>query len=208
MVLPRFCAAAREGRPLEVYGDGAQTRCFLHVADCVAARDEPEPRLAIRTVLERALAEPDAVADALQPSEGGLTMLHNAPDLTVIHIVWAPRMQLYPHDHRMWAAIGIYSGREDNAFFRRDPDAPRRLVDSGSKDIGVGDVLVLGDDVIHAVSNPLREFTGAIHVYGGDFFGQPRSEWTADTLEERPFDVERARRAYASANERANMGKA
>lgn len=37
MVLPRFCAAAKAGRALEVHGDGAQTRCFLHVRDCVAA---------------------------------------------------------------------------------------------------------------------------------------------------------------------------
>ncbi len=37
MVLPRLCQAAREGRPMEVYGDGRQTRCFLHVADCVRA---------------------------------------------------------------------------------------------------------------------------------------------------------------------------
>ena len=37
MVLPRLCQAAREGRPLEVYGDGRQTRCFLHVSDCVRA---------------------------------------------------------------------------------------------------------------------------------------------------------------------------
>ena len=29
-----------------------------------------------------------------------------------------------PHDHRMWAAIGIYSGREDNIFWRKVPDAP------------------------------------------------------------------------------------
>jgi UDP-glucose 4-epimerase len=37
MVLPRFCAAARAGHDLEVHGDGAQSRCFLHVADAVAA---------------------------------------------------------------------------------------------------------------------------------------------------------------------------
>jgi hypothetical protein len=52
------------------------------------------------------------------------------------------------------------------------------------------------------VANPLRVFTGAIHVYGGDFFGTPRSEWTPDTLQERPFDMERARRVYADANAR------
>jgi UDP-glucose 4-epimerase len=37
MVLPRFIAAARAGRPLRVYGDGAQTRCFCYVADTVEA---------------------------------------------------------------------------------------------------------------------------------------------------------------------------
>jgi len=36
MVLPRFVAAAREGRAIEVYGDGQQSRCFLHVKDAVA----------------------------------------------------------------------------------------------------------------------------------------------------------------------------
>jgi predicted metal-dependent enzyme (double-stranded beta helix superfamily) len=44
--------------------------------------------------------------------------------------------------------------------------------------------------------------TGAIHVYGGDFFGASRSEWTPDGREERPFDLERARRVYAEANAR------
>jgi UDP-glucose 4-epimerase len=37
MVIPRFVEAALAGRPLEVYGDGAQTRCFCHVADTVRA---------------------------------------------------------------------------------------------------------------------------------------------------------------------------
>lgn len=33
MVLPRFVAAALAGEPLEVYGDGRQTRCFCDVRD-------------------------------------------------------------------------------------------------------------------------------------------------------------------------------
>ena len=37
MVLPRFCASALDGRDLEVHGSGEQTRCFLHVRDCVRA---------------------------------------------------------------------------------------------------------------------------------------------------------------------------
>jgi len=37
MVLPRFIEAARSGRPLKVYGDGRQTRCFCYVGDTVEA---------------------------------------------------------------------------------------------------------------------------------------------------------------------------
>jgi len=37
MVLPRFIAAAKRGEPLEVYGDGLQTRCFGYVTDTVEA---------------------------------------------------------------------------------------------------------------------------------------------------------------------------
>jgi UDP-glucose 4-epimerase len=37
MVLPRFIAEARRGRPLKVYGDGQQTRCFCYVRDTVEA---------------------------------------------------------------------------------------------------------------------------------------------------------------------------
>jgi UDP-glucose 4-epimerase len=37
MVLPRFADAALAGRPLQVYGDGTQTRCFCHVHDVVEA---------------------------------------------------------------------------------------------------------------------------------------------------------------------------
>jgi UDP-glucose 4-epimerase len=37
MVLPRFVEAAKQGRPLQVYGDGQQTRCFCHVDDVADA---------------------------------------------------------------------------------------------------------------------------------------------------------------------------
>jgi len=37
MVLPRFITAAKTGKPLQVYGDGKQTRCFCYVSDTVEA---------------------------------------------------------------------------------------------------------------------------------------------------------------------------
>jgi UDP-glucose 4-epimerase len=37
MVIPRFVENALAGRPIEVHGDGSQTRCFCHVADVIEA---------------------------------------------------------------------------------------------------------------------------------------------------------------------------
>jgi UDP-glucose 4-epimerase len=37
MVIPRFIKQAQTGETLTVFGDGKQTRCFLHVSDAVAA---------------------------------------------------------------------------------------------------------------------------------------------------------------------------
>jgi UDP-glucose 4-epimerase len=37
MVMPRFISAALQHEPLEIYGDGSQTRCFAHVYDVIAA---------------------------------------------------------------------------------------------------------------------------------------------------------------------------
>jgi len=37
MVVPTFVTNALAGRPLEVHGDGTQTRCFCHVADTIQA---------------------------------------------------------------------------------------------------------------------------------------------------------------------------
>jgi UDP-glucose 4-epimerase len=36
-VLPRFARAALKGEPLQIYGDGEQTRCFTHIDDAVDA---------------------------------------------------------------------------------------------------------------------------------------------------------------------------
>jgi predicted metal-dependent enzyme (double-stranded beta helix superfamily) len=163
-------------------------------------RSEPDPRLAARDVLDRAMHDPGAVADALRPAEGGIDVLHHEPDLSVLHIVWAPGMDLYPHDHRMWAVIGIYAGREDNSFYRRAAPGSGTLVESGGKELGAGDVLLLGDDVIHSVANPLNRLTGAIHVYGGDFPTQPRSQWGPGPREERPHDMNALREQFTEAN--------
>lgn len=170
------------------------------IADCRAMLTERSPETAIKELLERVLAHPADVETALgTPREGQIATLHHSPELTILKVIWTPGLTAYPHDHRMWAIIGLYGGREDNTFYRR---APEGLTVAGGRQLERGDVAVLGHAVIHSVTNPLREFTGAIHVYGGDFFRTPRSDWDPETLQERPYDVERVKRWFAEANER------
>ena len=172
---------------------------------CRGALHESRPPLAVRDVLARAISTPRDVESAFQAeAEAGLASIHTSPELTVLHVVWPPGMTLFPHDHRMWAAIGVYGGEEDNAFYRRDDGA---IVVSGGRQLREQEVLLLGDDVIHAVSNPRQHaFTAAIHVYGGDLFATPRSAWTIDTLTEHAYDAEEATEAFRRA-ERAWLAR-
>ena len=167
---------------------------------CRAARAEQGPALAVRDVLDELVSDPDGLERALGPvQEGGIVTLHRSDDLTILHVTWTPGIALNPHDHLMWAVIGLYGGQEDNAFYRRTPGGLER---AGGREVPAKVVLVLGDDAIHSVANPRREFAVALHVYGGDFFSAERSEWDFDTYEERPRDLGRTMRLFEEANAR------
>jgi predicted metal-dependent enzyme (double-stranded beta helix superfamily) len=170
------------------------------IAECLdAVRTESDGgRRAVRDIVTRTVSQPSVVQDAIGRDNGGLDILYDSPELTVLNAIWAPGMSLYPHDHRMWAVIGIYGGTEDNTMYRRGLE---RIVASGGRALHESEVLSLGADAIHAVANPERRFTGAIHVYGGDFINQPRSQWDPDTLREQPYDIAQVRRLFAAANE-------
>jgi predicted metal-dependent enzyme (double-stranded beta helix superfamily) len=182
-----------DSRALEPAGGLLLDRDEL-VARCITASEQAEPRLATKEVLERAVRE--LPGEVEKPAAGWLDIWHLSPTLTVLNAVWPPGMTLYPHDHRMWAAIGIYGGQEDNTFYRR---RERGLVPSGGRDLRRQDVVLLGDDTIHSVHNPLRRYTGAIHVYGGDFVNSSRSQWDAETLLEEPYDLAAVRAQFDAA---------
>lgn len=170
------------------------------VDDCRRALLDAMPGRAVKDVVRRAVAHPAQVLAALgTPTRAGLFPVHQSSTLTILNVVWAPGMSIFPHDHRMWAVIGIYGGTEDNVFYKRTNAG---LVRAASKRLQTGDASLLGEECVHAVTNPLGTFTGALQVYGGDFFRIPRSEFDVETLEERPFDIERAKRAFLEANDR------
>ena len=165
------------------------------VADCRQAVSQDSSQKSVREVIARAVSEPTQVVKGLgEPQRGGVQTLYRADNLTILNVIWGPRMTVMPHNHQMWAVIGVYTGREDNIFWRRLPGG--KVEAAGARALSEKDAEPLGHNIIHSVTNPIGRLTGAIHVYGGDFFGTPRSEWDPETLLEGPYDVARAMRLF------------
>lgn len=177
------------------------------IEDCKQAYAEDNSHKAVREVIAKAVSEPNDVINALgEPVRGGVCKLYHSDTLTILNVLWAPRMTLMPHNHDMWAVIWVYCGREDNIFWRRlSEDADGRIEAAGAKSLAPGDVAPLGKDIIHSVTNPTGVMMGGIHVYGGDFFDAHRSEWELESLAEKPFDYEGNRLRFEEGNVAAGL---
>ena len=169
------------------------------IADCRAALAGADSARNVREVVARAVADPSAVLGVLgEPKGGGIVPIHRSPEITIANVLWPSNMVIMPHNHNTWAVIGVYVGREDNILWRRlPPDSPRGIEAAGAKSLSTKDALAFGPDLIHSVVNPSAKVTGAIHVYGGDFLAIERSEWDPDSLQERPYDMEKAIRMFS-----------
>jgi predicted metal-dependent enzyme (double-stranded beta helix superfamily) len=178
------------------------------ISDCRDAVGADPTHKAAREVVARAVADPSAVLAGLgKPVRAAVDALYRSDTLTILNVVWGPHMTIMPHNHLMWAVIGVYTGREDNIFWRRLPEGEQAGIEAaGAKSLGPRAAEPLGRDIIHTVTNPLPRLTGAIHVYGGDFYAVSRSEWDPETLTERPYDREKNMRLFDAANS-ANAGR-
>ncbi len=176
------------------------------IADCREAIHQDPSHKFVREVVARAVSDCSSVLSALgEPKQGEMKPLYRSETLTILNVIWAPWMTVLPHNHRMWSVIGIYTGREDNIFWRRiDSDAGHgtKVEAAGARALVERDAIPLGQDIIHSVTNPIPRLTGALHIYGGDFFGVARSEWDAETLLEQGSSGEKMARRFAEANER------
>jgi len=194
-------AMAQQKKPTSTGADKLDLERF--VADCVAANGESDAQSAIREILARAVSNPGAVVAALgDPDKAGIVPIHRSATLTIFNARWTPQMNLMPHNHLMWANIGIYTGREDNIFWRDTDDGMKAF---GAEALFVKDAAELPVDAIHSVTNPLLRFTGGIHIYGGDFFDTTRSQWDPETLEEEPSDGARIKKMFQLENERLGL---
>ena len=172
------------------------------VEELRAARNESDSMDAISEVIAKAIEDPASIIRALgAPGRGRAEQLYADESITISNIIWGSEMWVPPHDHLMWAVIGVYQGQEDNTFWR---DQDGNLQEMGGVSLTKGDVRKLGADAVHSVRNPSLQLCGAIHVYGGDFFGAipRRHSWNPQTLERGPYDYEFINSLRNEANER------
>ena len=180
------------------------------IADCKAAVISGGGQRAVRELMQEAMSDLGQVVDALgEPRRAGIRLLYRSPEFTVVNLVWGPHMTAMPHNHHMWAVIGMCGGREDNIFWRHLPEDSRwPLEAAGAQALMPGDVCTLGKEIIHSVTNPLGKLTSALHIYGGDFVAQPRDQWEEETLRMRPYDAADANRRFETANRLMKMSAA
>ncbi len=160
------------------------------VAQCSAAVMEDRGAVATKEVVERAVRDKRLIEEL--PREAGVNVVHGAEDLTILHVVMAERPvgagKPIPHNHRMWALIGVMYGSEENEFFGRSAHS---IEPSGSgRMIAEGEVLMMGDDTIHSVKNPSSErLSSSLHVYGGNLIAAEKTMWCEPDWTEEPFDL-------------------
>ncbi|HVA79653.1 MAG TPA: cysteine dioxygenase family protein [Candidatus Binataceae bacterium] len=154
-----------------------------------------KPVSAVKELLAKALRDPASVKQALDTVAQGKDLAKatvgdmiyfRSPTLTILKAAVPPKYKTPPHNHTMWAVIGVCDGQENNTFYRRSGNT---LEKAGGKELKTGDTVVLGEDAVHAIENPSDRPLLAIHVYGGDFLDtSKRSVWNPFTFEEHPYD--------------------
>ena len=149
------------------------------IAACRSAACSTQPQAAVERLLQGIIGEPSAWADLfagtdLGADESGVSMLHADEAVTVVHVDLAAGFISRAHDHGLWAVIGVYSGQEDNVFYRADAHG---VTPTGTVSVVAPDTIRLGRAAIHHIHNPLSRSLRAIHVYGGDLRTVHRAYW-------------------------------
>ncbi len=152
---------------------------------------ESEMMLHIKPLLEKLLASKSVPSERLTPRTDrfAMNLLHMPLDksFSIIGGVWQPRQTTPIHDHLTWALIGVYTGQEREAIYRRldDRTDPRhaKLKKVNERTNTPGHVTVLGSAGIHKVDNPSHETTTSIHVYGRDIGNTERHSYDPVTGE-------------------------
>ena len=108
-------------------------------ADCRAARAADRSSKTICEVVKRAVSDPAGLLKALgEPDRAGIKEIYRSPDLSILNVVWAPRMMIMPHNHHMWAIIGVMAGARTTSSGAESRGGRGPLEAAGARSLAVG----------------------------------------------------------------------
>jgi len=173
------------------------------VRECLEAW-EGEGVDAVKDVLDRTLGRGcTPVRECFgDPHEAHLQVLYPGPELVIENMVWAPGMSYPAHNHNTPVLTGVYAGLEVNDFYHQiGTHSGDRLQKTGTVAINEGEAVLMAHDAIHRIANPSRRvFTGAFHIYMGDYLHSSRSIWHPDEASEKPASFALTKDIFAAAN--------
>ena len=155
---------------------------------------QPEPLLdAVALRLAALVKQDDWLPDEYalpHPHHYQQYLLHadSGQRFSIVSFVWGPGQSTPIHDHRVWGAIGMLRGAEENQRYRLD-DAGTPVADGIAQRLSPGEVenVSARDGDIHRVSNALADSVSiSIHVYGGNIGAVRRAVYTPEGLS-KPF---------------------
>ena len=159
------------------------------IVSCKQFVEAPDGARRVLDLMRSVVGDAEGIKSVVRGASGQTIRdlsLFRSSELFVFNATVYPHLKSPPHDHRMWAVIGIYEGQENNTFYRR---AGKGLEEINRREIRAGEAILLGPEVIHAIENPSGASTLGLHVYGGDLLAAKRSMWHPRTGEELPYDV-------------------
>ena len=157
-------------------------RLDAFVADCRAAAAGPDARQQVVALMKDLVADPSELAGSVPPMAsydstpsgdrlGGDVVLFEDETVTIVLVDTLPGVLQPPHDHLMTAIIGMFEGCEKQRFFARTANG---VTPTPGRDLGPGEVVVIGTDGIHAISTD-DELARGVHVYLGSLSTVKRS---------------------------------
>ena len=160
------------------------------ISDARAAARGPEPRAAMRRLMEEAVQDHAHVASVMPGFEGDDDGVVLFEDETIS--IWNARFrvghEVPAHDHRMTATIGVYRGAECNQMWRSDGQGG--IEKSGEVTVSEGEVYQIGPSAIHSVTCASETDCLGIHVYLGELTTVERSLFDVETGQAMPFTDE------------------
>ena len=114
------------------------------VSDVRSAAASSDSIKAVQEVVAAVIVDRAAIDSALgtelKPEQETLL---SSEQLTVQRIIWPLGLVSSPHEHRMWAVVGVYAGEELNRLYERGPEGLR---ERDTRTVPEGDVFFLDAD--------------------------------------------------------------